>query len=133
MNKRIRKKKRNSGLHGLSGSLSQKLWWQEERRSAAIQRDCRRLRRVLWAAGAAGALTCPRPLRHGNGITGYCAMEKRHSQHYGKKQEPLPRPANSVSHSSIRQPVTHIPTTPTMTETDPFRPVIRKANLKGVV
>ena len=51
---------------------------------------------------------------------------KRHSQHMEKQRAAFPRPANSVSHSSIRQPVTHIPTTPTTTEAQPILPVIQK-------
>ena len=45
---------------------------------------------------------------------------------YEKNRAAFPRPANSVSHSSIRQPVTHIPTTPTTTEAQPILPVIQK-------
>ena len=32
----------------------------------------------------------------------------------------FPRPANRVTHNSIRQPVIHIPTMPTTTESFPF-------------
>ena len=69
-------------------------------------------------------MTCPHTLRHGNVDNRLLRYGKRHSQHMEKQRTAFPRPANSVSHSSIRQPVTHIPTTPTTTETDPFLPVI---------
>ena len=65
-------------------------------------------------------------LRHGNVDNRLFRYGKRHSQHMEKQRAAFPRPANSVSHSSIRQPVTHITTTPTTTETQPILPVIQK-------
>ena len=50
-----------------------------------------------------------------------------------KRNAAFPRPANSVSHSPIKQPVTHIPTPPTTTEKDPFLPVIHKKDFKEMI
>ena len=63
-------------------------------------------------------------------ITGYGAMENAIHSTWKSQSAAFPRPANSVSHSSIRQPVTHITTTPTTTETQPILPVIHKEIFK---
>ena len=71
-----------------------------------------------------------RPLRHGNVDNRLFRYGKCHSQHMEKQRAAFPRPVNSISHSSIRQPVTHITTTPTTTETQPILPVIHKEIFK---
>ena len=72
-------------------------------------------------------------MRHGNVDNRLWGYGKRHSQHMEKRSAAFPRPANSVSHSPIKQPVTHIPTPPTTTEKDPFLPVIHKKDFKEMI
>lgn len=59
-------------------------------------------------------------------ITGYGAMENAIHSTWKIQSAAFPRPANSVFHSPIKQPVTHIPTPPTATEKAPFLSVIHK-------
>ena len=59
-------------------------------------------------------------------ITGYGIMDNSIHSTWKSESAAFPRPANRVTHNSIRQPVTHIPTPPTTTETHPFLPVIHK-------
>lgn len=67
-------------------------------------------------------------MRHGNVDNRLFRYGKRHSQRMEKQRAAFPHPANSVSHSSMIQPVTHIPTTPTTAGKHPSCLSFIKAN-----
>lgn len=88
MNKRIRKKKEKQQLAWTIRELVTETLRQEERRFASIQRivDAYSVYYEQQRA-AAGALTCPCPLRHGNVDNGLLHYGKRHSQHMEKQEQ----------------------------------------------
>ena len=53
-------------------------------------------------------------------ITGYSVMDNSIHSTWKSERATFPRPANRVTHNSIRQPVIHIPTMPTTTESLSF-------------
>ena len=59
-------------------------------------------------------------------ITGYSVMGNSVHRAWKSERAAFPHPANRVTHNSIRQPVIHIPTMPTATESPhPLYPFFR--------